>query len=116
MKRFRRPGRPPSRTPDHPPIPRLRHTFAALMIADGAHAKELQQMGHSSITVTFDRYGHVFPERRSELASRLDAQRSAALTQPEPAEGGPARSSTCASGELKTALASPCFQGPPATA
>lgn len=40
----------------------LRHTYAALMVAAGAHAKLLQaQMGHSSITVTLDLYGHYLP-------------------------------------------------------
>ncbi len=64
----------------------LRHTFASLMVAEGAHPKELQElMGHSSITVTLDRYGHVFPQRLSNLASRLDARRSeVAGVPPEP--------------------------------
>ena len=41
-------------------------------------------MGHSTVTITLDRYGHVFPQRRSELASRLDARRSVALASLEP--------------------------------
>ena len=41
----------------------LRHTYAALMVAAGAHPKYLQaQMGHSSIRVTLDLYGHLFPD------------------------------------------------------
>jgi integrase len=36
-----------------------RHTYASLMIAAGVGFKQLQTyMGHSSITVTLDRYGH----------------------------------------------------------
>lgn len=39
----------------------LRHTCASLMIMQGAHPKEIQhQLGHSSISVTLDRYGHLF--------------------------------------------------------
>jgi integrase len=37
----------------------LRHTSVALAIAEGAHPKAIQtRMGHSSIRVTLDRYGH----------------------------------------------------------
>lgn len=39
----------------------LRHLFASLAIASGADAKQVQRwMGHSSITTTFDRYGHLY--------------------------------------------------------
>jgi integrase len=42
-----------------------RHTFASLMIAAGVNAKALATyMGHSSVTVTLDRYGHLMPGRR----------------------------------------------------
>ena len=41
----------------------LRHSYATLMIASGANMKYLQhQMGHSSIRVTMDMYGHLLPE------------------------------------------------------
>ncbi len=51
-----------------------RHTFATLMIAAGVNAKALQTfMGHSSITVTLDRYGHLFPGSEGEAAVLLDA-------------------------------------------
>jgi integrase len=47
----------------------LRHTGAALMIMQGAHPKEIQQqLGHSSISVTLDRYGHLFPDRQDKVA------------------------------------------------
>jgi integrase len=52
----------------------LRHTCVALLIASGAHPKAVQtQLGHASITVTLDRYGHLFPSFESELAAGLDA-------------------------------------------
>ena len=44
------------------------------MVAAGAHPKYLQsQMGHSSIRVTLDLYGHLFPDQLDEVADRLDA-------------------------------------------
>jgi integrase len=59
----------------------LRHTAVALAIAAGAHPKAIQQrMGHSSIMVTLDRYGHLFPEMDERLADRLnDTVTAAAL-------------------------------------
>jgi integrase len=51
----------------------LRHTYAALMIAAGAHPKLLQaQLGHSSITVTLNTYGHLFPDAFADVGSALD--------------------------------------------
>jgi hypothetical protein len=52
----------------------LRHTYAALMIAASAHPKYLQaQMGHSSIRVTLDLYGHLFPDANRGVLDALDA-------------------------------------------
>ena len=40
----------------------LRHFFASWIIEQGFTAKKLQALlGHSSIQMTFDRYGHLFP-------------------------------------------------------
>ena len=51
----------------------LRHTYAALMVAAGAHPKYLQaQMGHSSIRVTLDLYGHLFPDANRGVLDALD--------------------------------------------
>ena len=37
------------------------------------HPKMIQEMlGHSSITITLDRYGHLFPNAHESLAERLD--------------------------------------------
>jgi integrase len=60
----------------------LRHTCAALLIANGRHMEEVKDhLGHSSIRVTSDRYGHLFPRARQELAEGLDATfRSARVT------------------------------------
>jgi integrase len=44
------------------------------MIAAGVNAKSLQTyMGHSSVTVTYDRYGHLMPGNEDEAAALLDA-------------------------------------------
>jgi integrase len=51
-----------------------RHTYAAFMIAAGVNAKALSTyMGHSSITVTLDRYGHLMPGNEREAADMLAA-------------------------------------------
>jgi integrase len=59
------------------PLPRLhdlRHTAVALAIQAGAHPKAVQEMvGHASITMTLDTYGHLFDSLQEETASRLDA-------------------------------------------
>jgi integrase len=50
-----------------------RHTFASLMIAAGVNAKALSvYLGHSSVKITFDRYGHLMPGNEAEAASLLD--------------------------------------------
>jgi integrase len=51
-----------------------RHTFASLMIAAGVNAKALATyMGHASVTITYDRYGHLMPGSEDEAAALLDA-------------------------------------------
>lgn len=50
-----------------------RHTYASLMIAAGVNAKTLSvYMGHSSIVMTIDRYGHLFPGNEKDSAAKLD--------------------------------------------
>jgi integrase len=51
----------------------LRHTAVALCIAAGAHPKAIQsRMGHASISVTLDRYGHLYGDIDEKLAVDLD--------------------------------------------
>ena len=51
----------------------LRHTLVSLLIEQGAHPKYIQeQAGHSSIQVTMDTYGHLFPSRDKGWADKLD--------------------------------------------
>jgi integrase len=58
----------------------LRHTSVALAIAAGAHPKAIQsRMGHSSINVTPDRYGHLFPELDDAIAESFSTSFDEAL-------------------------------------
>jgi len=51
-----------------------RHTFASLLIAAGVNAKALSTyMGHASVTITYDRYGHLMPGNEEEAAGLADA-------------------------------------------
>lgn len=51
----------------------LRHTAAALAIAQGAHPLAIRdRLGHSSITVTMDTYGGLFPTLDEAIAEGLD--------------------------------------------
>jgi integrase len=55
-------------------IHHLRHTAVALWIAAGASPKEVAaRAGHTSVSFTLDRYGHLYPEADEALRSRLDA-------------------------------------------
>jgi len=50
-----------------------RHTFASLMIAAGVNAKALSTfMGHFSISITLDLYGHLMPGSEDEAGAMLD--------------------------------------------
>lgn len=52
----------------------LRHTHAAMLIAQGEHPKVIQnRLGHSSIKVTLDTYGHLFDGLDEAAAERLDS-------------------------------------------
>jgi integrase len=63
----------------------LRHTSVALAIAEGAHPKAIQmRMGHSSITVTLDRYGHLFPELDEAIADSFDRRFRHLVAVPDP--------------------------------
>ena len=53
----------------------LRHTCASLLIQLGAHPKLIQEwLGHKSITVTMDVYGHLFPSLSDSMAARAAAR------------------------------------------
>jgi integrase len=57
-----------------------RHTCASTLIAAGANAKVIQSvMGHASITMTFDVYGHLMPGGLEEAAAAANAYLAAAV-------------------------------------
>ncbi len=65
----------------------LRHTWVSLLIQTGAHAKYIQeQAGHSSIQVTMDTYGHLFPSGNRGWVCQLDETEGTvkSATQPQP--------------------------------
>ena len=63
----RRAGLAPLRFHDH------RYTYAALMVPAGAHPKLLRaQVGHTSINVTLNTYGHLFPDAFVDVGPALD--------------------------------------------
>jgi integrase len=59
----------------------LRHTAVAFAIDVGWHPRKIQDMlGHSSIAVTMDKYGHLFQTLHEDDAARLDALYQSALS------------------------------------
>lgn len=59
--------------PKYPPKS-LRHARASLEIENGANPKEIQKlMGHSSIKITYDVYGHLFDAHAERRATRANA-------------------------------------------
>ena len=62
-----------------------RHTFASFMIAARVNAKAMSvYMGHASVMVTFDLYGHLMPGNEAEAAHLLEnfpAREDRVLTQ-----------------------------------
>ena len=59
--------------PDRTRFHDLRHSYASRLIAEGASALTvMRRLGHSSIKVTFDTYGHLLPEQEAEITERLD--------------------------------------------
>jgi integrase len=58
-----------------------RHTFASILIAAGVNAKALSSyLGHSSIQITLDRYGHLMPGNEDEAVALVDAYLERATT------------------------------------
>jgi integrase len=52
----------------------LRHTCATMLISRGVHPKAIQHhLGHASIDITMNRYGHLLPDQFNDLAAQLDA-------------------------------------------
>ncbi len=58
----------------------LRHSFASLLIEQGAHVKYIsEQLGHASVQTTLDRYGHLFDQSYTDESAKLEAALQKAL-------------------------------------
>jgi len=65
----------------------LRHTLASLLIQNGeslAYVKE--QMGHHSIKITVDTYGHLVPGGNRQAVDKLDGLENATIRNPDATE------------------------------
>ena len=79
----------------------LRHTFGSLLIEEGApHPYFRDQLGHSSIQITADKYVHLVARRNVHFIDRLDEQ-----TSPQP-------NATPAQPQAKGGLEPPPLAGP----
>jgi len=78
----------------------LRHTFGSLLIQTGASLAYVRdQMGHSSIQVTVDIYGHLIPGANVSFVDRLDG-----LTSPQQSATPPQQKSNRGSDDLQEVL------------
>ena len=60
----------------------LRHTCAALLIAQGAHPRALmERLGHASVSTSLDTYGHLLPSLDEALTAGLNDVAQAARAQ-----------------------------------
>ena len=51
----------------------LRHTHASLLLKVGVHPKVVsERLGHSSVTITLDRYSHLLPGLQEAAAAKFD--------------------------------------------
>jgi hypothetical protein len=77
----------------------LRHTFASLLLQQGesiVYVKE--QLGHASIQITVDTYGHLIPGANRAAVDKLDdvpAQPAATPAQPEAASADQRDRASC---------------------
>jgi|GEM_PF-3282706 integrase len=52
--------------------PRGTRDLASLMIAQGVQSREvMEQLGHSTIVMTLNRYAHIFQESQRETAKKM---------------------------------------------
>jgi integrase len=83
----------PVRWSSRPVLHDLRHTFASLLIQNGESLAYVRdQLGHSSIQVTVDIYGHLVPGANRAAVDRLDAPMKQPTGIPAASEGDHARS------------------------
>src|SRR4029453_9332746 len=76
----------------------LRHTAVALWIAAGANPKEVAaRAGHTSVSFTLDRYGHLYPDADQALRERLDALHELSQARQSAPLDGPETDQECSS-------------------
>jgi integrase len=52
----------------------LRHCYASLLVAQGAHPKFIsEQLGHASAQITMDRYSHLLDQSYADESDKLEA-------------------------------------------
>lgn len=57
---------------EHRGIHQLRHTFASIAIQKGVNIKQLSStLGHSKVNITYDVYGHLYPEDTSKVTNAI---------------------------------------------
>lgn len=65
----------------HVTLHEARHSFASYLAASGIGIKDLTViLGHSSVTVSLDRYGHLFEAGKAQTAAQINAWLEAADT------------------------------------
>jgi integrase len=85
-----------------------RHTFASMMIDAGVNPKVIQKcMGHSSIKVTFDTYGHLMPDGLEQVREKVDVYLRRAIARAEAAADPCASDAPAASGTQRFAAPDP---------
>ena len=52
----------------------LRHTHITTLLSDGVNPKVVsERVGHASVAITLQLYGHVLPNMQADAAARVDA-------------------------------------------
>lgn len=63
-----------------PRVHDLRHSHVALLIAEGVHVKRISdRLGHASIKITMDRYGHLLPDGDETVMAALERRHEAGI-------------------------------------
>jgi hypothetical protein len=81
----------------------LRHTFGSLLIEEGAPLPYVRdQMGHSSIQITADKYVHLVAQRNVRFIDRLDTATSPqpSATQAQPSTKSPVQDASVSSPQV----------------
>ena len=73
MKRFFKPALTRAGLPSEMRFHDLRHTAATILLSRGVHPKVVSELlGHTTITMTLDRYSHVLPDMQQAAMDAMD--------------------------------------------